>query len=561
MVRKIYGRPSDVPLEDLDVNVAIWRILMNVTLKTVVHLGNDHDVNLRHVNSFRDSAGQFFGEPKVDHSSDRDYWYQPDWLLRFKVGIDTLVAQSRLSIRQCQGLCLFRVGAVFEENGTQSSGVLEETNSVVFRNQLLQRTESNWWKTHGVRVEDLLRIHDSGHPQWDSENDGRITVWSSGLQRLDHLHVNVQRHCMGCKGNEELRENNPKKSWRIRSKISSRSLVFPWTWSRKEVVRTAEKNAKFPKILSPNIPLYQCFEKKALKKQRRRKDNNTFHSKWWQCKVAPKNGHHRQSAQSLRSSDGFDKRITRWLKSSRETCGNRSDGTRKSYSTFLCSSAIQWWATGKPVVKLRAKISKSTRRPEVIQSVHRSKFEFERSWTILLCSSVTEWSEESIFMPRIHVASRWKGKLDKRTDRKRCTIRSCLGDKGLQDTRKIQRWSPSSIFIRRSEWTGLKSTSERQCRSKRKKELRGNPLQRRDQYWNRHQQAIGTWFRWNRENGSTLKWEDSRTRTVSRCQNSLLNDFNTWKLVEKKMPEFLMIELLRNARRSIRGFKMLVRRN
>ena len=33
----------------------------------------------------------------------------------------------------------------------------------------------------------------------DSANDGRITLWSSGLQRQDHLHVNVQRHCMGCK--------------------------------------------------------------------------------------------------------------------------------------------------------------------------------------------------------------------------------------------------------------------------------------------------------------------------------------------------------------------------
>ena len=56
-VRKIYGRPSDDPMEDLDVNVAIWRVLMNATLKAAIHLGNDHDVNLRHVkNSFRTST-------------------------------------------------------------------------------------------------------------------------------------------------------------------------------------------------------------------------------------------------------------------------------------------------------------------------------------------------------------------------------------------------------------------------------------------------------------------------------------------------------------------------
>ena len=45
MVRKIYGRPSDDPMEDLDVNAAIWGVFMNATLKAAVHLGNDHDVS------------------------------------------------------------------------------------------------------------------------------------------------------------------------------------------------------------------------------------------------------------------------------------------------------------------------------------------------------------------------------------------------------------------------------------------------------------------------------------------------------------------------------------
>ena len=57
--------------------------------------------------------------------------------------IDKSVAQSSLSIRQCQGLRLFRLGAVLGETGIQSCGIQEEQDSVVFRNQLLQRTESN----------------------------------------------------------------------------------------------------------------------------------------------------------------------------------------------------------------------------------------------------------------------------------------------------------------------------------------------------------------------------------------------------------------------------------
>ena len=58
MVRKIYGRESDDPMKDLDVNVAIWRVFTNATLKAAVHLGNDHDVNLRHVGVLQDNFSE-----------------------------------------------------------------------------------------------------------------------------------------------------------------------------------------------------------------------------------------------------------------------------------------------------------------------------------------------------------------------------------------------------------------------------------------------------------------------------------------------------------------------
>ena len=107
-----------------------------------------------------------------------------------------------------------------------------------------------------------------------------------------------------------------------------------------------------------------------------------------------------------------------------------------------------------------------------------------------------------------------KGKLCNRVDRKRCTIRPCLGHKFARHTEdtalklKFHLYSKIKPPLGLESWTVLKSTSERQCRSKRKKELRGNPLQGRVQYWNRHQQAIGTSFRCNRENGSTSKCKD-----------------------------------------------------
>ena len=46
-VREIYGREHDDPMNDLDVNMAIWGIFLNATLRAAVHLGQDYEVNLR----------------------------------------------------------------------------------------------------------------------------------------------------------------------------------------------------------------------------------------------------------------------------------------------------------------------------------------------------------------------------------------------------------------------------------------------------------------------------------------------------------------------------------
>ena len=45
----IYGLEHDDPMDDFDVNVAIWGIFMNATLRAAVHLGQDYEANLRYV--------------------------------------------------------------------------------------------------------------------------------------------------------------------------------------------------------------------------------------------------------------------------------------------------------------------------------------------------------------------------------------------------------------------------------------------------------------------------------------------------------------------------------
>ena len=49
IVRKIYEREPADPVEDLDVNAAIWSIFLNTTPQAAVHLGQDYLANLRFV--------------------------------------------------------------------------------------------------------------------------------------------------------------------------------------------------------------------------------------------------------------------------------------------------------------------------------------------------------------------------------------------------------------------------------------------------------------------------------------------------------------------------------
>ena len=53
----------DDPVDDLDVNMAIWGIFLNTTLRAAVHLGQDYEANFRYVkNHLWNSVGQLFNE-------------------------------------------------------------------------------------------------------------------------------------------------------------------------------------------------------------------------------------------------------------------------------------------------------------------------------------------------------------------------------------------------------------------------------------------------------------------------------------------------------------------
>ena len=68
-------------MKALDVNLAIWRMFMNTTLRAAAHLGNNYEANLRYVKDHLwKTAGQlaFQGNRKTGQSSDRNRWHKRD---------------------------------------------------------------------------------------------------------------------------------------------------------------------------------------------------------------------------------------------------------------------------------------------------------------------------------------------------------------------------------------------------------------------------------------------------------------------------------------------------
>ena len=159
IVKEIYGREHDDPMDDLDVNMAVWGIFLNATLRAAVHLGQDYEANLRYVKShlwssvgllFR-KTGKLISEQK-EITGIKDYRFP-----RSHVDADQLIMWKGSSDHQRQNLRLLRLCALCGKNERWSYCDLEDQNNIVFGKQSLQVYESNRWYANGVRVEHFPR--------------------------------------------------------------------------------------------------------------------------------------------------------------------------------------------------------------------------------------------------------------------------------------------------------------------------------------------------------------------------------------------------------------------
>ena len=152
IMRRICGREHDDPMDDLDVNMAIWGIFLNATLRAAVHLGQDYEANLRYVkNHLWNSVGQFFNETGKLVSEQKEI-----------TGVSTIKFKD----------------AAWMSTSLGDDPVATWKSKIKWcsEKQSIQGYESNRWHADGVRVENISRIHNVGPPREDSKSNERPTV-------------------------------------------------------------------------------------------------------------------------------------------------------------------------------------------------------------------------------------------------------------------------------------------------------------------------------------------------------------------------------------------------
>ena len=110
----IYGREHDDPMNDLDVNMAIWCIFLNTTLRAAVHLGQDHDANLLCVkNHLWNSVGQLFNETGNLVSEQKEITGVSTFGFQDATWMSTsLLCEKALAVHQRRNLRLLRLCAM-----------------------------------------------------------------------------------------------------------------------------------------------------------------------------------------------------------------------------------------------------------------------------------------------------------------------------------------------------------------------------------------------------------------------------------------------------------------
>ena len=175
-------------------------MFMSVTLQAAVHLGNDYAENEHSIeNQPKRTLKQWLNVTEKLIRDQKNLKYPSDQFAGAHVAKDNFaywqgssVCDSKTYVFSDSVLCMERISP--DPVIAWKEKIDEFQNSRQYRE--VDRIDG---EPDGVRVKKFPRIHHIADPRWGSKYDDWNKVWTSAIPRADHLHVNVQRHCVGRK--------------------------------------------------------------------------------------------------------------------------------------------------------------------------------------------------------------------------------------------------------------------------------------------------------------------------------------------------------------------------
>ena len=263
---------------------------------------------------------------------------------------------------------------------------MEGETRLVYEFIPMSKVGSNRRGADGVRVEIFPRIHYIADSRRDPEHDEWNSVWTWTIPRTDHLHVNVQRHCMVRKRKRRIVYCELPKCSRFCEKIRARTLVVSRAWIRKEVVpnsyvqtewdRGAEDmmlnfcESGHPEFCGSSAPERGDLNSNGIGKMSVHFCDDDQH-RW----IGSSHDHLRQSAQYLRSTSGDVRRAglqNLLFRSYRVTCcsgQSRDIGDSNTIVDYEQITSDRWQCAGKFAAISRPKLRKISRSSSIDQTV------------------------------------------------------------------------------------------------------------------------------------------------------------------------------------------------
>ena len=219
----------------------IWWMFMSVTLQASVFMGKNYSDNWHSIKNREDLTLKQMFDISANLVSEQDKIYGVktiDWEDQFMVVLvfDWWCTSHQSSAHKGPRLFRFCIVSWLDTREPSIKHSMGTKIGVVQNIAGIQRFGQNWRRANGIRVEYFHRIQYVAAQSRSQKFTVETMRDTREFYRKDNIHVDVPRHLLWIKRQQERMRVKRSTRLSICKKIWSRTMVFSWSWFREEVV-------------------------------------------------------------------------------------------------------------------------------------------------------------------------------------------------------------------------------------------------------------------------------------------------------------------------------------